>query len=68
MIFSTGDTCTIRQKANARAWNHADRSNPKIEWRTHLSNHDLNGVSLHSVGFEIFKKVLLVALGICLSI
>ena len=59
---------TIRQKANARAWNYADCPNSKIEWRTHLSNDVLNGISLHSVGFELFKKVLLVALGICLSI
>ena len=28
----------------------------------------LNGISLHSVGFELFKKVLLVALGIWISI
>ena len=42
VTFSKGGT--IRQKANARAWNHADRSNSKIEWRTHLSNHGLIGV------------------------
>ena len=66
VTFSKGGT--IRQKANARAWNHADRSNSKIEWRTHLSNNGLNGISLHSVGFELFKTVLLVALGIWLSI
>ena len=47
---------------------HADRSNSKIEWQTDLANYDLNGISLHSVGFELFKKVLLVALGIWLSI
>ena len=35
----------------------------KFEWQTHFSNHDLNGISQHSVGFELFKKVLLVALG-----
>ena len=34
---------TIRQKGNARAWNHADRSNSKIKWRRHLSTHCLNG-------------------------
>ena len=45
---------TIRQKANARAWNHADHSNSNIEWRTHLSNYSLNGISLHSAGFELF--------------
>ena len=58
VTFSKGGT--IRQKANARAWNHADHSNSKIEWRTHLSYHGLNDISLHSVGFELFKKVLLV--------
>ena len=36
--------------------------------RTHLSNHGLNGISLHFVGLELFKKVLLVALGIWLRI
>ena len=46
---------TIRQKVNARACKT-------------VSNHGLNGISLHSVGFELFKKVLLVALGILLSI
>ena len=66
MTYSKG--VTIRQKANARARNPADRSNLKIARRTHLSNHGLNGISLHSVGFELFKKVLLVALGIWLSI
>ena len=35
--------------------------------RKRLSNHGLNGISLHSVGFESFKKVLLVALGVWLS-
>ena len=40
----------------------------QIEWRAHVSNHGLNGISLYFVGFELFKKVLLVALGICLSI
>ena len=59
---------TIRQKANVRAWNHADRSNPKTEWRTYLANNGLNGISLHLAGFELFKKMLLVALGIWLSI
>ena len=33
---------------------------------THLFNHGLNGISLHSVGLELFKKVLLVGLGIWL--
>ena len=39
----------IWQKAN-----HTDHSNPKIDWQTHLhvSNHALNGISLHSDGFE----------------
>ena len=66
VTFSKGGT--VRQKANAHAWNHADHSNLNTEWRTHLSKHGLNGISLHSVGFELFKKVLLVALGIWLSI
>ena len=35
---------------------------------THLSNYGVNGISLHYVGFELIKKVLLVALGIWLSI
>ena len=39
------------------------RSSFKIEWRTYLFNHGLNGIGLHSVRFELFKKVLLVALG-----
>ena len=39
-------------------------SNTKIGWVTHLSNHAWNGISLLYVGFELFKKVLLVALGI----
>ena len=30
-------------------------------------HHGLNGISLHSLGFELFKKVLLVALGIWVS-
>ena len=59
---------TIRQKQNARPSNQADLSNSKIELRTHLSYHSINGISLHSVGFELFKKVLLVPLGIWLSI
>ena len=66
VTFSKG--CNLGQKANSRAWNHADRSNAIIEWRTHLSNHDLNGISLHSIGFELLKKVLLVVLGIWLTI
>ena len=40
----------------------------KLNLQTHLSNHCSNGISLHFVGFELFKKVLLVALGIWLSI
>ena len=63
-LFRKGGVGTIRQKANARSRYHADRSNSNIEWRTHLSNHSLNGISLHFVGFELFKKALLVALGI----
>ena len=39
----------------------------KLNDEPHLSSHGLNGISLHSVGFELFKKVLLVALGIWLS-
>ena len=48
---------TIRQKAIARTWNHADLSNSTIDWRTHLSSYDLNGINLHFVGFELLKKV-----------
>ena len=46
------------------------RSFKPENWMTNnfLSNHGLNGISLHSVGFEFFKKELLVALGIWLSI
>ena len=62
VTFSKG--ATVRRKANTRAWNHTDRSNKNIEWQRHLSNHGLNGISLHSVGFEL----LLVALGTWLSI
>ena len=35
---------------------------------THLFNHGLYGIMLHLFDFELFKKVLLVALGIWLSI
>ena len=38
----------------------------KFENRTNTFNYGLNGISLHSVGFELFKKVLPVALGIWL--
>ena len=62
MTFSNGGT--IRQKTTARVWNNADRSNSLIEWRAHLYNYGLNGISLYSVGFELFKKVLLVEVGI----
>ena len=27
-----------------------------MKWRTHLYNNSINGISLHSVGFELFKK------------
>ena len=36
--------------------------------RSSISKYGLNGISLHSVDFELFKKVLLVALGIWISI
>ena len=68
MTFS--NVGTIRQKAIARTCNHTDLSNSKTEWRTRLPNHGLNGISLRTVDFElpVFKKMLLVALGIWLSI
>ena len=44
------------------------RRSLKIEWRTQVSNHGLNGVSLHYVDFELCNKLLLVALGIWLSL
>ena len=55
VTFSKGGI--IRQKANARAWNHADRSNSKIEWPTHLSNHGLNGISLLLLVLNIQESV-----------
>ena len=56
----------IRQKAIARTGKHVDRENSTIKWLTHLSYNRLNGIILHR--YELFKKVLLVALGIWLSI
>ena len=61
MTFSNGGT--IKQKAIARAQNHVDLSTRKLN-----DKHIYHGISLHSVGFELFKKLLLVALGIWLSI
>ena len=61
VTFSKG--ATTRQKANAY-----HEITQILQTRTHLSNHALNGISLHYVGFELFKKVLLVALGIWLRI
>ena len=57
---------TVRQKAN--------ESTQIVQTRKLNDEHInfifpwLNGISLHSDGFELFKKVLLVALGIWLSI
>ena len=56
------------QKAIVRKWKHTYRSNSKSKWLIHLSNHDINGIFLHPVAFELFKKMLLVALGFWLSV
>ena len=60
VVFRIGGT--MRQKAIARAWKHTDRSNAKIRWLyiflyiLPLSNHGLNGVIMHLIDFEVFKK------------
>ena len=63
-LFRKGCRKTKRESARMKS-----RRSFKLKNRMRNTfNHGLNGISLHHVGFELFKKVLFVTLGIWLSI